>query len=54
MNDDVISSGMFKQFFKYLRKQNISTVSPLQAQNLIYNKVRESSSRGSRCGSGDK
>jgi hypothetical protein len=51
MNDDVISSGMFKQFFKYLRNQNISTVSPLQAQNLIYNKVRKGCSRGDRFGS---
>jgi hypothetical protein len=54
MNDDVISSGMFKQFFKYLRKQNISTVSPLQAQNLIYNKVRKGYSRGDSFGSEDK
>ena len=41
MNDDVITAGMFKQFFNYLWKQNLSTVNPLEGQYLIYVKVRE-------------
>jgi hypothetical protein len=39
MNDDIMSSAMFKQFFQYLKKQNISTISPLEAQSLIYSLV---------------
>ena len=40
MSDDIISAAMFKQFFEFFAKKNITVpVNPFRAQELIYIKV---------------